>query len=330
MEKRSRRTGFCYVCGNDKLTKFFVREMLIGRREVFEYGQCKRCGALTRLSQVDDISLYYPSNYSPFTLPQKRYRSAILMNYLKDVRDRTLLTGGMNPIGRFLGWIKSQTTLLYRIIGLCKPNLFSRILDVGCGAGYLLHRMSEVGFQYLVGIDPFIPEKATLKKKNIEIIKGDLTSVEGRNFDLIMMHHCFEHCDDQRSELRSVKRLLAKDGLLLLRQPLCDSEAFKIYKANWFQIDAPRHVVLHSVNSMKLIVNECGLKIKSIVWDSSDMQFWASEQYKHNIPMYDEKSYFYNPDRSIFTSQQIIEWKNEAKKLNEAAVGDQAAFYIES
>jgi SAM-dependent methyltransferase len=189
--------------------------------------------------------------------------------------------------------------------------------------------MAEAGFQNLVGIDLFIPETATFNYGNLKIVRGDLSGIRGRTFDLIMMHHCFEHNGDPINQLQLARKLLSKNGLMLIRQPLCDSEAFRRYGPHWAQLDAPRHAIVHSLRSMKLIVQQCGLKIKDIVWDSTDQQFWVSEQYANDIPLYSEVSYFCNPKMSFFTSQQIARWKREAKRLNACNKGDQAAFYIE-
>jgi hypothetical protein len=80
---------------------------------------------------------------------------------------------------------------------------------------------------------------------------------------------------------------------------------------------------------MKLLIEECGLKIKRIIWDSTDQQFWGSEQYAADVAMYGEKSFFCNPELSQFTPQQIACWKREAKRLNRVCLGDQAVWYIE-
>ncbi|MGD0237785.1 MAG: methyltransferase domain-containing protein, partial [Syntrophorhabdales bacterium] len=157
---------------------------------------------------------------------------------------------------------------------------------------------------------------------------GEMTELHGEIFDLIMMHHSLEHCPDQRRQLSLALNLLAPGGMLLIRQPLCDSEAFHRYRANWYQIDSPRHAVLHSLNSMKLLAEECRLTIEEIAWDSTDMQFWGSEQYALDVPLNDEKSYLRDPEGGLFNSREITAWKKEAAMLNRRRAGDQAVFYL--
>jgi len=319
----------CAICKGNELASFPVREMQIGLRVIFQYGHCSACGAITRLSKVPDLSEYYPPKYYSFQERSLQQHNGKFKSGLRSLRDRALLTGSVNPIGRFLGKISKDSSSLHSIVGHCRVKLSSRILDVGCGSGRLLLRMAELGFRNLVGIDRYVPEAATIREAGVRIIKGELSGLKENPFDLIMMHHVLEHCEDQVGQLRLARDLLAPGGNILIRQPVSDSKAFLRYGSSWFQLDAPRHAAIHSVNSMRLLAHQSGLRIKKIVWDSTDQQFWASEQYARGVSMYDEHSYLRNPERSLFSLGQILQWKQEATILNENKVGDQAAFCIE-
>jgi 2-polyprenyl-3-methyl-5-hydroxy-6-metoxy-1,4-benzoquinol methylase len=321
--------GKCAICGQDELTSFPVQEMQMGLQVMFQYGHCRSCGAITRLSKVSDLSKYYPPEYYSFKgRPIDQYNGKF-KTWLRSLRDRAILTDSANPIARILCEISKESSSLYWTIGHCGVTLSSRILDVGCGSGRLLLRMAELGFRNLLGIDRYLPIAATAREAGVTIINGELSDLKERIFDLIMMHHVLEHCEDQVGQLRLAWKLLAPGGKILIRQPLCDSEAFRRYRSNWFQLDAPRHAVIHSIKSMRALGEKCGLRIREVIWDSTDQQFWASEQYMRGIAMYDEHSYFRNPMYSSFTPCQILEWKREAGILNKNGVGDQAAFYIE-
>jgi SAM-dependent methyltransferase len=324
----NKNIGSCAVCGHESLDTFIVREMQIGLREAFEYGRCNRCEAIIRLSKINDMGRYYPENYYAFAERGEQPLARSARSWFRNWRDRALLTKSLDPVGRIFRWRSQESIDLYRILGKCQINLSSSVLDVGCGSGYLLQRMAEVGFQNLLGIDLFIPETTLLNFRNPKIVRGILSQLRDRTFDLIMMHHSFEHNEDPINELRLARELLSRNGSILVRQPVSDSEAFRSYGSNWFQLDAPRHAVVHSLTSMKLIVQQCGLTIKDIVWDSTDQQFWASEQYAQGVPMYDERSYLQNPEHSLFSRGQILAWKRQAAVLNKNSVGDQAAFYL--
>ncbi len=65
-----------------------------------------------------------------------------------------------------------------------------------------------------------------------------------------------------------------------------------------------------------------------IAYDSTAFQFWGSEQYVRDIPLSDHRSYYVNPDRSIFTEKQMADYAACAAELNAHSRGDQAVFYL--
>jgi hypothetical protein len=79
---------------------------------------------------------------------------------------------------------------------------------------------------------------------------------------------------------------------------------------------------------MKLLADNSGFEIERITYDSRSWQFWGSEQYSKNISLLDEKSYYVNPKKSIFTEEEIKKFEQETVKLNEIGEGDQAEFYL--
>ncbi len=79
---------------------------------------------------------------------------------------------------------------------------------------------------------------------------------------------------------------------------------------------------------MKILAEKAGFQISKVVYDSTPFQFWASEQYLNDIPLMDKRSYFQNPDQSIFTNAQIEAFRVQAEQLNREGDGDQASFYL--
>jgi hypothetical protein len=71
-----------------------------------------------------------------------------------------------------------------------------------------------------------------------------------------------------------------------------------------------------------------GLRVESIEFDSNAFQFWGSEQYQRDIPLYHEKSFLKSRRKSIFTDSQIVEYEKRSAELNADKNGDQATIYI--
>ena len=80
---------------------------------------------------------------------------------------------------------------------------------------------------------------------------------------------------------------------------------------------------------MDILAKNTGFRIEKIIFDSTEFQFWGSEQYKRGIPLKGENSYRVNPSKSIFSKGEMRRFKQRAKELNSKNVGDQAAFYLE-
>jgi hypothetical protein len=114
----------------------------------------------------------------------------------------------------------------------------------------------------------------------------------------------------------------------LIRIPTVSSYAWKYYKSNWVQIDAPRHFFLHSIKSIELLASEIDLRPVDIIYDSDAFQFWGSEQYLRGIHLYSERSLLKGQSKSIFSASEIDTFTKKAEDLNKHKQGDQAAFYL--
>ena len=147
-------------------------------------------------------------------------------------------------------------------------------------------------------------------------------------WDIVMFHHSFEHVSDPEAVLSRVHQMLNPAGCCVIRVPVASSFAWEHYGVNWVQLDAPRHLFLHSDESMKVLAERTGFDVFSVEYDSTALQFWGSEQFARDIPSLDSRSYSQNPKDSIFSKEDLDRFTERAKELNEAKRGDQAVFYL--
>ncbi|MDR0983112.1 MAG: class I SAM-dependent methyltransferase [Culturomica sp.] len=224
------------------------------------------------------MSKYYDSDkyYSYHT--QKHYSS--IRNLVHRLVFKAYSLGLLSRSARYLRTFKKYS-ILHILKRLRKDTA---ILDIGCGDGNLIQEMSIWGWRDLTGIDPFI-EKGILSHTGWKVLKQNIFEHSGK-YDFIMLHHSLEHLDNQHEVFKKLYELLADDGMLYIRVPLCDSFAFRKYGSDWFQIDAPRHFFLHTIKSMTLLAESHGFQIKDIFYDSSAAQFINSEKYNMNVPLF--------------------------------------------
>jgi len=102
----------------------------------------------------------------------------------------------------------------------------SFFLDVGCGAGDNLLRAKNQLNCKVTGIDPFPGEQGvgryqSEELKEIIIDKGFAENLpyENESFDVVFCSHVLEHVNNEEKSLLEIRRVLKKDGVLIIGMP---------------------------------------------------------------------------------------------------------------
>ncbi len=310
----------CPLCGSPLAGSVPAREMMLGLRDPFHYGECSRCSTLALLDPPTDLSTYYPSGYyslRPATRPRRIVRLA------KRLRAEAAAHGHV----RLATWIglgagAPMWSSWLEVTGLDRS---ASICDVGCGSGDALFDLRDNGFTNLVGADPFI--EGPISRDGVEIRRATAAELSG-SFDLVMFNHSFEHVPDPIETLRAAGELLAPGGTVMVRTPIAGCWAWRHYGADWVGLDAPRHLFVPSIEGLHAGAGRAGLEVFETRFDSTDMQFWRSEQYRRDVSLFDPASHQVDPSGSPYSRARIRAWRREAKRLNRAADGDTAAVFL--
>ncbi len=314
----------CACCGaEDGHRLHTAREMMFGLGGGFVYRECGGCGCLELLDPPADLSPYYPPDYYSYRRPARR-RLEQLDAWLKRRRARACLEGG-DPLGALLARAFGEPAQLrwLRRLGVGRDD---SVLDVGCGAGELLRELQRDGCRRLAGIDPYLAGDLDLGG-GLVVRRRELDAVAERH-DLVMLHHVLEHLPDQRRVFAQLRRVVQPGGGLLVRIPVADSLAWRRYGVDWVQLDAPRHLVLHTRRSLERLAAAAGFALLGSEDDGTAFQFWGSEQYRRGIPLRDPRSHATDPRRSPFTREELAGFAREAAQANRDGVSDQAVFYF--
>ena len=314
----------CRVCGSKGSHPVYeLQERMFGLGDRFNYFQCRACRCLQIEALPREWNRFYPPNYHSLVaepVPRHGLRSQVA-----GWRDRACATG----YGQWLRWLGQPKTCLPHLLSLgrIRARRNMRILDVGSGRGQLLSVLYRAGFRRLGGIDPFLGDDhevipgVWVRKQSVERVTG--------TFDLIMMHHVLEHVERQQEMLIACRQRLAPRGRILVRIPTIDCAIWEHYRESAVQLDAPRHLFLHSYSSLELLVRQAGLKLDLHWCDSTEFQFWGSELYRMDVPLYDRQGQPTDPARH-FSTEQMRAFAREAQRLNTIRQGDQIAAVLTS
>ena len=278
--------------------------MMFGLREKFTYFECSDCGVLRLANPPHNLSDHYPKEYYSFAARNGFSRKSKSLGLLLGRFGLRRLIHSMLPL--------ATVDLIYRLH--MTPKM--RILDVGGGNGQQAKEFHEAGFSHTLCIDPFISQESAYCRK------ATLSEVDG-TWDRIMFHHSFEHIEDQLGTLAEVRNKLSPGGMCLIRVPVA-TWAWRHYGVDWVQLDAPRHMCIHTPGSMAKAAQLAGLCVTEIKCDSSALQFWGSELYRKDIPLAEGERNL----SKYFDAKTMKKYTEEAKALNASGQGDQAAFII--
>lgn len=303
----------CRLCqSREAFPHFQVAEQMLGSQQGFVYFHCSACGCLQIAELPADLSAYYPAAYYSY----RQVQTAGWKRFLRQQRNRAYL-GRPSPGGRLLQMLQPYEAMaaVGQLLLAGPINRQSRILDVGCGQGMLVQQLTELGFNQVMGIDPFLSQDLSPQIRSCHL--GQLEV----GWDLIMFHHSLEHLPDPLLALQQAQALLNPRGWLLVRVPTVDSAAFERFGPDWVQWDPPRHLYLFSRQNLRQLAAQSGLQLRRLYDDSTAFQFWGSLRYQRGQAL---AGAFSAQERRLFWG-----WQRQAQQLNQQARGDQIVCWLQ-
>lgn len=147
----------------------------------------------------------------------------------------------------------------------------SVVLEMGCGDGFWLEVLRNLGYRNVVGIDisPAALEVAAQKGLNVRL--GDLYHLEVDDvFDVVLLCDTLEHLPDPREALRRAHRALRTRGTLFLAVPVYDSLAEQLERRlrgvprpHQCQRDDMTHRHAFTEPALHALLDECHFSVES-------------------------------------------------------------------
>ncbi len=162
-------------------------------------------------------------------------------------------------------------------------NFQLKLLDVGCGPGNLVTFLSPIKNLILYGCDISENSLKIAKKKGMNVTKCNLWDkfpFSDEYFDIIVATEVIEHIFDTENFINEIRRILKKDGLLVITTPNVASLGRRImlllginpileYKLS----EGAGHIRYFTFKDLKFFLIENGFKIIKMETDAINISF---------------------------------------------------------
>jgi SAM-dependent methyltransferase len=228
----------CVHPANRLVIRFDASDYVTG--DAFRVARCSGCGLDVTTPAPAAMGSYYPVEYygkpgaRRFPFPIEQFQRVL---YGRRARTIERLAG--SPSGR--------------------------VLDVGCGPGFLLQAFRQRGWQ-IQGTELSESAASRARSIGIPVHVGPVASwpwPDG-HFDAVTLWHVLEHWEDPATVLDGVARVLRPGGVAMVSVPNFDSAEATMSKSGWFHLDLPRHLVHFTPESLERVLAPFGFEIRSL------------------------------------------------------------------
>jgi SAM-dependent methyltransferase len=213
--------------------------------DIFEALQCRTCGLvyLDQRPDVSELARIYPPDYHAFDFSPAKFGLAYAVRRRLEAR-------------RALRWCR----------GL---NAQARILDVGCGDGFHLRLLRDVGPPgwRLEGVDLSEQAANAARSVGLTVHRGDVRdlALAAGSYDLVLLIATIEHVEDPPAVLIALRRLLRPGGRVVIVTDNSEALSFALFKRRyWGGYHFPRHWNLFNPGAIRSLAAHAGLETQSL------------------------------------------------------------------
>ncbi|MEE9126443.1 MAG: class I SAM-dependent methyltransferase [Planctomycetota bacterium] len=231
----------CQVCGGSQTRLMF-------EEAPYRVLRCVPCGLVFVTPRLDDESLrqVYDASYWQSDSPKLR-------GYADYAGDEPL----------YLKTFRRRMRLVRRYV-----NPGSKVLDIGCAAGFFLRVMLQEGHD-VYGVEPSAPIAAQAQENfGRDRIHGgtlddlpDSAGFERHSFDLVSCWDVVEHVPDPQKLLRQVREMLAPNGTLILETQNVDSTFAGMLGRRWQHYKHREHLYHFNPATIERILHQSGFRV---------------------------------------------------------------------
>lgn len=265
----------CHICGAAGTELYRdLRDKLFGAPGTWVLKQCSEwsCGLvwLDPMPLQDDIGIAYSGYYthsnavgfSP-TWPERSTDRAFLATEFGYPLSADITNTRLRSI---LAKFKPHRTAQLEFDVMYLPFIpDGRLLEVGCGNGFMLELMLRLGWR-AEGVDFDAEAVAAARARGLRVQVGSLEdqSYPDNIFDAVTMSHLIEHVPDPIATINEVRRILKPGGKLVVVTPNSASLGRAIFGRSWRGLEPPRHLHIFNPESLQRLALAGGLTVEKL------------------------------------------------------------------
>jgi SAM-dependent methyltransferase len=149
------------------------------------------------------------------------------------------------------------------------------VLDAGCGDGFFLEILRNLGFKSIYGVDTVAPLIGIARKKGLQVVEGSIYDLRVQSkLDVILLCNALEYVENPGMAIARTYDALKEDGILYLIVTVYDSDYGK--SRRWFR----RHKIADVNGDRDRDTNQRIFSINSLLWLLDSHQFKIEHTFK--------------------------------------------------
>ncbi len=159
-------------------------------------------------------------------------------------------------------WISGRLALAKQELG--RPASGARLLEVGAGRGMFLAAARHAGFD-VTGVELSADAAAHARRTydvTVHSAQLDESPLDGR-FDVICAWDTIEHVPDPVEFWRTVRGLLADDGVVLFSTPYFSSLPSRLLRARWWTLKPTEHIWQFTPRTHRTVAAQSDMTVTS-------------------------------------------------------------------
>jgi SAM-dependent methyltransferase len=221
-----------------------------------------------------------------------------------------------------LAYLASRQDAFWGVEHLLAELTNPRVLEVGCGLGYLTYALRRAGYDALgIDVSPEAVASATrvfghfYRAESIESYASKCSDT----FDAIVMVEVIEHLEDPVKVLQSAMRLLAPGGSVIVSTP---NRSFFAPGSDWATDLPPVHLWWFSEDSMHAMARRLGYNVSLVDFTEYSSTYPILHVYRPPLaPMFDESGQLARREAALIHVARRLGILQEAYWLVSRAVG---------